>query len=105
MKTFAWFKASVRWCLQTRAREADPARVVGFVGEGGLVMLDIGIERPGRPPATRAFDRGSDQALRILHELREDDRITMILLHGVPRRAHRALAGHLTQDAVRQVRL
>ena len=68
-------------------------------------MVDIGRERPGRPPATRAFDCGSDQALRMLHELREDDRITMILLRDAPRRVHRALLGYLTQDAVQQVRL
>ena len=85
---------------QAVAREA-----AGLISDGDTVLLDIGTttqivarELVGRPVTVVTA------SLAVVDVLRDDERVELIVLGGMVRRAYHSLTGVLTEDNLRQLR-
>lgn len=85
-------------------RTAVAAQAAELVGDGDVVLLDIGTTTlelakrlSGRPVTVVTSN------LAVYEELRDDSSVTLILLGGVVRQNYRSLVGFLTESALRQL--
>ncbi|MFY0407145.1 DeoR/GlpR family DNA-binding transcription regulator [Solicola sp. PLA-1-18] len=85
-------------------REAVAARAASLVGDGEVVLLDIGTTTAaiarrlrGRPVTVIT------SSLAVYDELGRDPAVDLLLLGGTVRRNYRSLVGFLTEHAVAQV--
>lgn len=87
------------------AKEAMAARAVELVEDGDVLLLDIGSTTVAL--ARRLHGRRVTvltSSLAVLDELREDERVELVVLGGVVRRTYLSLVGELTEQALHRVR-
>ncbi|MET4060212.1 DeoR/GlpR family transcriptional regulator of sugar metabolism [Arthrobacter sp. UYP6] len=87
------------------SKQRIAARAAALVGEGDVVVLDIGtttalIARELRGRSITVITA----SLAVLDELREDPSTELILLGGVLRRSYHSLVGTLTEEALHRLR-
>ncbi|WP_432564827.1 DeoR/GlpR family DNA-binding transcription regulator [Kineococcus sp. SYSU DK003] len=88
--------------LDLKSRVA--ARAVELVEDGDVVVLDIGTTTPLVARGLRGRDvTVVTSNLGVLDELRDDDRVDVVLLGGVLRRNYQTLVGPFTEATLRQV--
>jgi DeoR/GlpR family transcriptional regulator of sugar metabolism len=90
--------------VDAELKDAVAAKAAELVPDDSVVVLDIGTTTPlvarrlrGRPVTVIT------SSLAVLDELREDDKVRVVLLGGVLRRNYQTLVGSLTQQALAQV--
>jgi DeoR/GlpR family transcriptional regulator of sugar metabolism len=86
-------------------KDAVAQRAASLVRDGDVLLLDIGTTTVMLARALRGRSvTVITSSLAVLDVLRSDDRVELILLGGMVRRAYHSLVGILTEDALRQVR-
>lgn len=80
------------------------AAAADLVPDGSVVILDIGTTTPFLARLLRGRDiTVITSSLAVFDELRDDDRVRLVLLGGVVRRNYRSLVGSLAEGALSQV--
>ena len=96
------FTSETRADLDLRQRMA--AEAAALVGDGDVVVLDIGSSTPlvarelrGRPVTVITSN------LAVLDEVRDDEAVELVLLGGVLRRNQQSLVGPLAEQVIGQL--
>lgn len=86
-------------------KQAVAGRAAELIGEGEVVLLDIGTTVQALAERLRGRRLTViSSSLAVFDVLRDDPQVELILLGGLVRPTHHCLVGNLTEDALRHVR-